>query len=244
MKIALCLHGYFDSQRDANSKGLDGFNHIKKHILDGNNVDIFIHSWDLPNKEKIISLYENWIIDAAFEEQIDFVPLCRENGLDHRTLDSGRTHFKNVFSQFYSVQRAFELMLESGLQYDCVIKARFDLGRINRLTSGPQSPQNPYPVQCINFDPTLPMDKFYMADWQYFETEGPADMWFYSSQENMEAFAGIYDALKADLRIDSPFEEWAGPNDGGMMNSIKALKWFFIQNGLWDKKQPLNTTWE
>ena len=30
MKVALCLHGLFDSLTDLNSKGIDGFNHIKK----------------------------------------------------------------------------------------------------------------------------------------------------------------------------------------------------------------------
>ena len=50
MKIALCLSGYFNSSRDKNSLGIDGYEHIKKHILDGNDVDIYIHSWDLHNQ--------------------------------------------------------------------------------------------------------------------------------------------------------------------------------------------------
>ena len=44
MKIALCLHGMFDSSMDTTSNGLDGFAHIKKHILDKGDVDVFIHS--------------------------------------------------------------------------------------------------------------------------------------------------------------------------------------------------------
>lgn len=37
MKIALCLHGLFDSLTDSSSKGSDGYQHIKKNVL---NYDI------------------------------------------------------------------------------------------------------------------------------------------------------------------------------------------------------------
>jgi len=43
MKVALCLHGLFDSITDGNSKGIDGYNHIKKHILDKVDTDVFVH---------------------------------------------------------------------------------------------------------------------------------------------------------------------------------------------------------
>ena len=48
-------------------------------------------------------------------------------------------------------------MIKSEVNYDCVIKSRFDLGRINRDTSG-KGGVNPYPVQCINFNPNLDMN--------------------------------------------------------------------------------------
>ena len=47
MKVALCLHGYFDSKMDVTSKGSDGYQHIKKNILDKADVDVHIHSWDI-----------------------------------------------------------------------------------------------------------------------------------------------------------------------------------------------------
>jgi hypothetical protein len=66
-------------------------------------------------------------------------------------------------------------------KYDIIIKARFDLGRINRNTSGPGL-GNPYPVQCINFKTEIESDKIYMADWNHLHM-GPADMWFYGSNK-------------------------------------------------------------
>ena len=183
MKIALCLHGYFNSSRDNASLGIDGYNHIKKNILDGNDVDVYIHSWDIANIDKIKELYGDITKDSLIESQIDFKPLFIENGLDTVPVHNEATPFWNVFSQFYSVQKSFELMLKSNIEYDCVIKARFDLGRINRETSGPGR-GNPFAVQCITFRPHYDMDNFYIANWQYLDTEGPADMWFYSNKEN------------------------------------------------------------
>jgi len=241
MKIALCLHGYFNSPKDKNSFGLDGYEHIKKHILDGNNVDVYIHSWDLESRDVINKLYNNLIKDSIFEPQIDFKPLFNRNGLDK--FKPHGTPFWNVFSQYYSVQKCFELLLKSNIDYDCVIKSRFDLGRINRNSSGIGG-RNPYAVQCINFNTNFNMNKFYTADWQYLESEGPADMWFYSNLENMKHFSNIFNLLSNDIRVDSEYEYWCGSNDGGIVNAIKGWKWFLIQTGLWDKKELLPTYWE
>lgn len=243
MKTALCLHGYFNSSRDSNSLGVDGYNHINKHILEGNDVDVYIHSWDLQNQNTIESLYGNKTRASIFEHQMDFKPLFFENNLHTYPMRAGATPFWNVFSQFYSVQKSFELMQKSQIDYDCVIKARFDLGRINRNTSGPGL-GNPYPVQCINFNPNYDMDRFYMANWQYLETEGPADMWFYSNKENMLQFTKLFDTMANDVKIGSDYQNWAGENDGGLVNTIKAWKWFLIKTGLWDKKALLDTFWE
>lgn len=241
MKVALCLSGYFNSTKDLSSFGNDGYVHIKKNILDGNDVDVYIHSWDIQSKDVINKLYGNLIKDSIYEAQIDFKPLFHKNGLD--TLNSHGTPFWNVFSQYYSIQKSFELMINSKIQYDCVIKSRFDLGRINRNTSGPGK-ENPYPVQCINFNSEFDMSKFYLADWKYLDSEGPADMWFYSNLENMKHFSNIFDILSKDIKIGTIYDEWSGKADGGIVNAIRGYKWFLIKTGLWDKKQTLPTFWE
>jgi hypothetical protein len=50
--------------------------------LDGNDVDVYIHSWDTKNKEVIENLYSTLIKKSVFEPQIDFKPLFVKNGLD------------------------------------------------------------------------------------------------------------------------------------------------------------------
>ena len=226
-KVALCLHGYFDSFTDLSSKGEDGFEHIKHHILDKADVDVFIHTWDKENKEQIDDLYGYWTRSLVVEDQVNF----EEEQGEYKSPE-GHSPPKTIFSHLYSIQESFKACYDVGEKYDCVIKSRFDLGRINRRSSGPHNLQNPYPVQCINFNPDNPMSYFYMADWQYLESDGPADMWFYSNQKNMLEFTHIYDYLVAAAPT---VEEW---------NAIKIYKSFLITHGLWEKSRTLPTTWE
>ena len=53
MKIALCLSGYFDSLTDLSSKGIDGFDHLKRHVFSKGDVDVYIHSWDKKMNPKL-----------------------------------------------------------------------------------------------------------------------------------------------------------------------------------------------
>lgn len=236
MKIALCLHGLFDSANDSSSKGADGFKHIKKYILENNDVDIYMHNWQPEKKEEIISLYnpKNFI----FENQIDFNNLIQERNL--HTLHGCPRSPKAVLSHFYSIQKVFKLCFSSKIKYDILIKSRFDLGRINRNTSVE------YPVQCINFNKQLDMKYFYMADWPRFNC-GPADMWFYSGCENMQKFTTIFDDLLKNFYVNSDYHNYAYKienNKGDLSNSIIYYKYWLEKNGLWNLKQPLKCFYE
>ena len=75
MKIALCLHGYFDSQTDSRSLGEDGFEHIRSRVISvseklGFEVDSYIHSWEPHLHEKINTLYKPK--SFLYQPQIDF----------------------------------------------------------------------------------------------------------------------------------------------------------------------------
>ena len=246
MKIALCLSGYFNSLIDKTSLGIDGYNHIQKYILCNNDVDIFIHSWDVNNSKVINNIYSLFIKDQHFEIQKDFNNEFLSNKLNTIKLHKSYVHPTIIFSHFYSVQASHELMrkyeIKHNFEYDIVIKSRFDLGRINRNTSGPGK-SNPYPVQCINFNTHLDMNKFYMANWQYLDSEGPADMWFYSNSINMRNFTQLYNIIKTDLTLDSDYSKTV-PTQEQLCNTIRLYKWFMIKTKLWDKKQTLETHWE
>jgi len=290
-KIALCLHGYFSSLKDQTSLGKDGYDYIKKHILMyrdlGYEVDVFFHSWEPHLSEEICGLYDpkHWIC----QEQIDFEAIARENSVGRKDLDpkgqlgswtldsktgNGYVGPERILSHFYSVQEAVKLCKqweeENDFKYDCVIKSRFDLGRINRKETGPG---RNLPVQCIAFNPELDMDYFYQAYWDLFN-EGPADMWFYSKSENMDHFCHLYDkTLTEYLRKDSDYSKavtggWfeskandfrtnetlkeAGERakdlhqypEHMVCNAILLYKWFLKDSGLWQKSKMLETVWE
>lgn len=242
MKIALCLHGMFDSATDKTSNGLDGKKYIQKHILDKGNVDVFIHSWDLEKQDIIESIYKPKV--SIFEQQKNFDEIIKNRGLDK--LQNSPRSPQSVLSHLYSVAFVMKLPFEQiDTKYDIIIKSRFDLGRINRNTSGPGK-GNPYPVQCINFITDIKQDKLYMANWNHFNM-GPADMWFYGSPEVMIKFTMLYDFLEEQMKIDSEFHKFAisiENNSGDLSNSIAFYKWWMIKNKLWDNRINLETTWE
>lgn len=241
MKIALCLHGLFSSEHDPDSNGNDGFLHIHKHILSRFDTDIYVHSWEPDNKEKIENLYHPVI--SKYENKIDFGPMIRERKLD--TLKNCPRSPQAVLSHLYSVSEVISLAIDSNTKYDIVIKARFDLGRINRKTSGPGR-GNPYPVQCINLLDEIENDKIYMADWNHFHM-GPADMWFYGSTEIMKKFKTLYKTLESQMFLGSEFHDFATKienNTGDLSNSIAFYKWWMMKNQLWENKITLNTEWE
>jgi hypothetical protein len=57
-------------------------------------------------------------------------------------------------------------------------------------------------------------------------------------------FRNIYTIIKDDMVAGSEFNAWAGSDGNGMLNTIKAYKWFLIKTGLWQKKALLKTIWE
>lgn len=242
MKIALCLHGMFDSLTDPNSKGLDGFNHIKNRIFNKGDVDVYIHSWSMDCKDEILNLYQPK--KYIFEKQKDFSDIINSRNLN---LLNGwpRSPF-SVLSHFYSISECFKLLYKNNeFEYDIVIKARFDLGRINRHTSGPGK-MHPYPVQCINVVDNIVSGRLYTAFWEYFDM-GPADMWFYGTPGVMSKFVDLYSSFDKDFYLYGDFYNFAKlieNNPGNLSNAIVYYKYWTIKNKMWKDKIAVNTEWE
>lgn len=243
MKIALCLSGYFNSLTDQTSKGVDGFKYMRKHILSKGDVDVFIHTWDFDNMGIIKQLYEPYIKNMKIQPPIDFADIIEKNKLNS-LLNCPRPPI-NVLSHLYGVTESIKLVYEKEVKYDVVIKSRFDLGQINRNTSGPNK-HNPYPVQCINFNENIESDKIYMANWNHFNM-GPADMWFYGDYNIMKNFTNLFESLKEEMVVDGDFHKFATAienNPGDLSNAIAFYKYWMMNNGLWSKRINLDTIWE
>jgi|ETNmetMinimDraft_9_1059917.scaffolds.fasta_scaffold51039_1 hypothetical protein len=119
MKVALCLMGIVGSATDKYGLGQDidyriGHHFIKKHILDKNDVDVFIHSWSTEFKDKLVDIYKPK--KHLIERQIDFGE------------DTLRYH--SIKSRWYSNKKVVELKSEyekeNNFKYDFVMIYRFD----------------------------------------------------------------------------------------------------------------------
>jgi len=233
IKVGLCLHGLFNSTTDSNSLGINGYEYIKKHILDLYDTDVYIHSWETDKAEMIESMYRPK--GAIFEKQIDFTEFINKKQLN--LLENPPRSPQSILSHFYSIQKSFEqLYSKSNKIYDVVIKARFDLGQINRITS-------PYNVECIQIDLNN-LNKMNMANWpdRWMLNEGPADMWFYSNFENMKSFSTIYNSIENYMTIGTPFSDDVSNRLGiqNISNASVLYKKFFEDNNFWDNRNQIN----
>ena len=118
MKFALCLHGLSASNNDKNKKPIlfdVGYKFIKTELLDKYDMDVFVHTWDKGNKEKIMKYYN--------PKKSKFV---------------GKRSISNRYmSSLYSYMKVNELRKEyekeNDMKYDCIILTRFDLAiKVNK----------------------------------------------------------------------------------------------------------------
>ncbi|MES2677049.1 MAG: hypothetical protein V4612_01870 [Pseudomonadota bacterium] len=196
-KIALCLHGKYNNRLSSQS-GDDGSLYIKEVLLDKYpdfEIDVFVHCWDVELQEKITKIYHKFLKKSVFEAQIDFKKIMMESKIDDQLFNPpNNQQFRtcaNSLSFFYSRKKVIESKIaheqEQNFQYDFVIVSRFDLGQIDQHNGS-----HPYKVSEINFDPKLDMNYIYSAMWDQLNC-GYADQWFYSSSENINKIADLYD---------------------------------------------------
>jgi hypothetical protein len=136
MKIALCLFGLYSGTKhnrkigdnygsfEVNKDWYNGELGLKNYInqvCDRYDTDIFIHSWDKNDKEKILNLCKP--VSYIIGDGITF----KKNKLG---LDS-KSKLENRLSCFYSRYRVNELrkkyQLKNNIKYDFIIVSRFDL---------------------------------------------------------------------------------------------------------------------
>jgi len=202
MKIAVCLHGYFNNRMDPKA-GDNGYEYIKDNIVKDNDVDFFIHSWE-PNMESHIKDLYNPVA-STFEEQVDFSDMVDEpyfdEGFQRESTMYANCKAHNTLSFLYSRTKSIELMDGCG-EYDCVVVCRFDLGQRGKECAH----MFKYNVAEIRFDEKADMSKLYSSMWDQLNA-GYADQWFYSNQENIKTLATAYNKALEYLTPGSEYEK-------------------------------------
>ena len=198
MRIALCLSGivgklYTNKQGYKWEGDVDfriGHHFYKKHIFDVNdNVDVFIHSWDVKYEKELIELYKPKM--NKFEKQIIF----NENNI--------RQHF--IESRWYSVNEVNKLKKqyekENDFTYDVVMSSRFDVGIFKDL----------------DFSQIDDLDAMYVPKSNPPNPDRPTilDYWYFSSSENMNIINSFHSHWK-EYGYGSPHRDlyqWPTDND-------------------------------
>jgi hypothetical protein len=207
-KIALCLYGKFANRYDPEA-GKAGFDYIKKRILSGRDVDVYIYSFDLNNEQRIRDLYEPWAKSVSFTLPPNFELLMEKNFIREEDFEppSRDRPLVGTLAFFYQrdmvVKELFGIVGKSSEVYNKVIISRFDLGQVDKH-NGSQS------FRVSEIGPVSSMDTLlgaYTSAWNQFN-EGMPDQWMVLSQTDAAAFSGSFDRLMANLSPDSGYQNW------------------------------------
>jgi len=234
MKVALCLHGLVgtDNKYGKGNKLIShkvGHKHFKRHVMDVNDqVDVFIHTWSVDQKDKVVETYN----PAAIKAEPQLITGLDDPDLrvrDQKTgVESNLSGLHANFCRWKSVKEVISLVNESDTQYDWVLLTRFDIAFL------------------VDFD-------FSKWDNTRFYAQGPAgpfdnglhlinDLWFAANQENMTIFATLYDKLPAIQIQGNHFYggllERGAPDDYRgrcMFSNHQLARKHLLQTGLHDK---------
>ena len=136
MKVALMLTGLARKVQD----GYDGY---WKHIIDNNDVDLYLHAWesksdDVTNNEDSDTVSKVYNNSKYFNIETPFKFTKYREGISILGNDKSRpledfdvySNFRS-FPMFYSWESTYTHILNSGINYDCVIRSRYDIGGPN-----------------------------------------------------------------------------------------------------------------
>jgi hypothetical protein len=149
MKIALCLFGFPRTYKK-------GYKDLKKYLLDKYDIDIYCHLWwkqnnyspkapwisdpllimdedikneiqDLYNPKKIIMENPDDFIHKNTNE-VDKLILDEINSkTDYYSIEAAKYCYKAIPSMFYSMTTCVNLALDSKIEYDFIIRTRYDI---------------------------------------------------------------------------------------------------------------------
>jgi hypothetical protein len=134
MKVALLLSGLPRSVKE----GYDGY---WKHIIDNYNVDLYLHTWlskpdgitNHEDSDDVLRVYskhgpnylyiQNPFPFTEYREGLSTPP----NHNDNYSIDFDVYGNFRCFPMFYSWESTYKQIINSGKQYDCIIRSRYDI---------------------------------------------------------------------------------------------------------------------
>lgn len=169
MKSALILSGQIRNFEEC-------FPSLKKHILDCNDVDIYMHAYiDDQAVQKAIDLYKPK--QVLLTDHTKFFSMCEQ------CLNS-QPQKETMYWMHHNIKRVFNI-IPTEIRYDCVIKARYDISYTKTLTVAE------YDMSCIN----IPAGGDFLG--------GYGDLFAFSNYENMLYYCSIIDYINKYVTVDN-----------------------------------------
>lgn len=172
MKIAFCLYGIVGKNTKSYEKGYYiplkyAYNTYKKNLLDGNDVDVFIHSWSGDKKNEILNLYKpkSYLFEKIKYNNYPFLSMSKTIKL------------KNQYE------------IKNNITYDFVIVIRFDLLFLKKINFNKLDNLNIYVIRRIEpvtYTPK-PVTRYDKKHKKIFNNV--CDLMFISNSENANEFS-------------------------------------------------------
>lgn len=248
MKVAVCISGLPRSYKP-------GFVELKKWFLDKYDCDVYIHTWydtktvyetghrfvdkayytfTKEDYNNILELYQPK--DYCFQKPIPF---------DVNEIQGPELGYKlhNILSAAYSAHSCFELVKESGIEYDIIVRYRFDLYFTDMVM-----PECQFLTDITQLD----LSKVNVFAYDKDEDGHPTrvreidDIFAVGGYEPMEKFYSFFSYLLYYLYIDPEYPIWlfSGTTTPDKIVAESLLKYHLIkQNVEIDYIESLNPKW-
>lgn len=236
MKIAICISGLPRSYKE-------GFKELKTHFLDKYNCDVYIHSWydtkttyETGHKfapkayynfteedyQNILDLYQP--VSYKFQKPIPF---------DINQITGFKLGYKlhNILSAAYSAHECFNLLKRSGIQYDLIIRYRFDLQFTDYVSP-----------ECIFLKDITQIDSTKLSVFAYPEEEDGTptrtceidDIFAVGNYEVMDKFYSYFSYILYYIYVDEGYGNWLRSNvpNPDLISAEPILKYHLMSNGV------------
>jgi len=232
MKVAVCISGLPRNYEQ-------GFKELKKWFLNKYDCDIYIHTWydttsvfetghDYLEKktytftqsdyDKILKLYK----PKAYEFQIP-IPF------DETDIRGSHLNYKlhNILSAAYSIQACYNLLKESNIEYDYIIRYRFDL-QFTKYVS----------PKCIFLKDITQLDPNKYNCFKYPDINGHPqrtseidDQFIVSGPEVAEVYSNYFSYILNYIYIDKEYGEWLKKitTTGDKVVAESLLRWHVVE---------------
>ena len=232
MKIAISISGLPRCYKE-------GYEELKKWFLDKYDCDVYIHTWYdtktifktghnfAPNKEykftekdyqNVLELYQPK--NYTFQKPIPF---------DVNSITSKLGVKLNVsLSTFYSLQHSFNLIKESGIHYDYIIRTRFDLKFTDYI-----SPECVFLKDISLLNPNQ-LSYFQYSNDPFVRASEIDDLFAVGSLEVMDTYCNTFSYILNYLYINEEYKEWLNnlvPDPEPLVNE-SLLKFHLLNNNI------------